>query len=282
MSRQNLYELVEKRGITPTQAFARIRYYYDHIVYTGPNEQYITLHDFIERYVFEKLPIRGTCINLDDLLKDIHLSLYKDSYSMDEVLLFIEYILCAIDATPKELAETLQLNADLLDTVGIYNKITEEINTILNLLSMTVIDSEHGRIVVPSNYKVCQAAAITTDRDISWDLLQYNHFTNNGNLKEKQAILKRLGDYIEPVLQKRSNDNSEQWAKTAELASNLLNNFQIRHNNRAGTHKREYVTSMDDSELEEWYDNTYNVIVELIIEKEGSDIKRKVDLLQGK
>lgn len=37
---------------------------------------------------------------------------------------------------------------------------------------------------------------------------------------------------------------------------------------------------MDDIELEKWYDKTYSVIIQLIIERENEDILKKIKQLR--
>lgn len=276
MSRQNIYEIVSQRGLPPMKAFSRIRYRYDHIFYEDPYDMRdITLYDFTQKYVFQQLPIKGTCIDLADLLQDIGICLNASSCSLDDVFLLIEFILCVIDSTPKELK-----NIPQPDNTMIYDEITEVINATLDILSMKIIKSKRGRIIVPKSFKAAQAASVVSDEDIAWDLLQYNHFANKGNIKNKQAILKRIGDYIEPTLQERSKNKEKIWNKTAEIASDLLNNFNIRHNNKSGNKKQWYVTNMDDIELEKWYDKTYSVIIQLIIERENEDILKKIKQLR--
>lgn len=59
----------------------------------------------------------------------------------------------------------------------------------------------------------------------------------------------------------------------------MLNNLNIRHNNRSVGDKyyKEYVAKMSESELEEWYDKVYQEILlaNLLLDDENDKIKIK-------
>jgi hypothetical protein len=56
----------------------------------------------------------------------------------------------------------------------------------------------------------------------------------------------------------------------------LLNNFDIRHNNRTGKSKKDFITNMAEDDLEKWYDKTYNSVLSVIIQKEQKEIDKEV------
>ena len=45
----------------------------------------------------------------------------------------------------------------------------------------------------------------------------------------------------------------------------MLNNFHVRHNNKNGAKAQDYIVSLNDTQLEEWYDKLYNAILAVII-----------------
>ncbi|MBQ7976636.1 MAG: hypothetical protein IJ300_13210 [Clostridia bacterium] len=60
----------------------------------------------------------------------------------------------------------------------------------------------------------------------------------------------------------------------------LINKFHIRHNNKEGTKAQDYIVSLDDSKLEEWYDNTYDVLLQAIITNENIRVEQEIDNLK--
>lgn len=278
MSRKNLYEIIKEKQMTPTQAFMRIRYQFDHVCHDVHPNGYahcrsMNVKDFICEHIFQYMPIAEARINLNDLLLDLGIALSGQKESFDDVFVFIELIWCAVDSTPDDL---LRWTREYSGSPDIYSAIEHTIKITLDKLGYKEARIKEGRIVVAKNYKADQAAMLTNEEQATWDLMQYNHYSNNGNLSSKQSILKRLGDYLEPDLQTRKDCDDAYLCQTANMVSELLNNYHIRHNNKDGNKKKGFVISMSDEELETWYDRTYNAIVAYIIEKEASDTARRM------
>ena len=45
----------------------------------------------------------------------------------------------------------------------------------------------------------------------------------------------------------------------------MLNCFHVRHNNKDGAKAQDYIVTLSEKELEEWYDKLYNAIISVII-----------------
>ena len=85
-----------------------------------------------------------------------------------------------------------------------------------------------------------------------------------GDLEGKRKSLLAIADYIEPILKSRKlQDNG--YKQLESDVGFLLNCFHIRHNNKTGSKAQDYITSIDDEQLEEWYDNAYNTMLSVII-----------------
>lgn len=271
MSRRNLYELIASNKATPTKAFARLRYCFDHVEYgILTNFSSVTMAEFIEKYVFPNMPISKKYIDLRDFMEDIGLKSLDGQKEFDDVFIFIEFILYAIEYTPN--------NARMYTTMtggeDIYAEIIKKINTVLDETSHKIERINDFNIVVPKNYAVDQAAMLTTE-DIAWKLYEYNHFSNNGKIDSKKTILKSIADYIEPILQNKKGNQA------AILVSDMLNNLNIRHNNLDGNKKKDFVTKMNKKTLEQWYDKTYNAIVYLLISEEWKKTRNEYGQMTG-
>ncbi len=283
MSRKHIFELIKTKQPTPTEAFSRIRYRYDHSEHsirlgTNPYENTVynyTVARFIEMFIFPLFPIQTTHINLSDFMRDLGIQI-DGTQTLDSLLSFVEFIWYAIDATPPEV-----LNCTITQYGGthIYSDIENAINLTLAQMGYKEAKVKEGRIAVKQDYKTEQAAKLMTDLDCVDLLFQYNHFSNNGDLKSKQAILEQLGVYFEPILNERNKHKDSHWYSTAEILSDLLNNFQIRHNKK-GSNKKEFIAKMSDTEIEKWYDKTHSVIVQLVIERENENISKDIKQLR--
>ena len=96
---------------------------------------------------------------------------------------------------------------------------------------------------------------------LDMSILRYNHHSLQGDVDAKRAILQAMGQKLEP--------------RRKELCSNLedqifylLNNLHIRHNNQTKEDKyyKEYISAMEKEELEQWYDELYQMILLAFLE----------------
>ena len=62
----------------------------------------------------------------------------------------------------------------------------------------------------------------------------------------------------------------------------MLNNLDIRHNNRDGKNKKELVLNLTDLELENWYDELYQLLLFCVLIKDNKERKDKMaEFLKG-
>ena len=97
-----------------------------------------------------------------------------------------------------------------------------------------------------------------------------------GDLERKKAILVTLGDKLEPQRDKLEKVNDH----LKKDIFCLLNNLNLRHNNTdPGSNYRPYVASMKDEELEQWYDDLYQMILLAFLELDHLDRKGRIEQL---
>ena len=108
------------------------------------------------------------------------------------------------------------------------------------------------------------AAQLVTDPVVAFDLIEYNHFTIKGHLAEKKAILVSIAGYIEPILNSKTL-SSAGYKQLESDAGFVFNNFHIRHNNKEGSKANDYIATISNNELEEWYDKAYELALSVII-----------------
>ena len=100
-----------------------------------------------------------------------------------------------------------------------------------------------------------------------------------GEPDEKKAILLQLASLLEP----RRKILEEIDKKLANNLFFMFNNVQIRHNNCDSTDKgkyREVVDKMSSDELEQWYDETYQMCLLAFLEIDNIDRSERVDKLK--
>lgn len=112
--------------------------------------------------------------------------------------------------------------------------------------------------MVEKNPAAISAAEIVEDKNLSFDILEYNHYLLKGDIDKKRKILKSLADKLESDRKKlKEIDNS--------LEDNLFflfNNIKIRHDNEEN---QKLINRFKKEELEFWYDETYQMALLAIL-----------------
>ncbi len=121
------------------------------------------------------------------------------------------------------------------------------------------------------------AVAEVVDPNTAYAVIEYNHHLLKGDIAEKQRILKLLADKFEPLRGELKRVNKELESNTGYL----LNKMNIRHNNMEGKNAIEYVKNLSDEELEEWYDETYQMLLLCFLEYENIERNKKINKLKG-
>lgn len=112
-----------------------------------------------------------------------------------------------------------------------------------------------------------------SSKDVAFAILKYHHASLKGQIEEKRKLLLSIANEYEPLLNKPLAGFKEYFDK----ATNMLNNMNIRHNNKSGKHKKELIAQMGDDELESWYDELYQLLLFCVLIKDNKERKDKVD-----
>lgn len=115
--------------------------------------------------------------------------------------------------------------------------------------------------------------------DLSYKLITYDHHSMRGNLEKKKSIIVRLAGILEGK-QARLNQVNPTLKKDLFY---IFNNFNIRHNN-CDSQSKDYkpaIANMNKQDLENWYDETYQMCLLAFMELEQADRKPKFDAIKA-
>lgn len=257
MPRRSIYDVLEVEEFNPNGEYERLKHkFFREYRFDGDS-----LREHSKK-VFSRIEVRGTCTDIDDFIGRLGIDLHKSYHNQDELFDFIELIVLIHDSDPGP--------AFVKDDE--YSSVFRNINIILEKTAHKLIWTDKGRIVVPADAVAEEAAEIIAQDNprTALEILKYNHRSNKGDVEAKRKILKSLGDTIEPWLTGQHHKDTE------DAIGYILNNFNIRHNNISGSSKKEFFVTLDENEIEEWYDDLYTLIVSFIIEREQKTILEKV------
>ena len=223
---------------------------------------YTSIKEYLARD-FLNSKLRATFISIDDFIG--HFSRHWKTPSLEGLLFYCEVIINLLRIADHPYGDIKEL----------MNSVARNISIIIQRTGYELRKADNGLLsIVKKN-----ALAITVIEDIDESvaakaILEYNRLDMKGNLEGKRKLLKQIGDFIEPTLQKR-NELSGQLYELADDVSFCLNNLNIRHNNKEGKHKKDCLNTMSDKDLEVLYDDAYRTALLLIeLSKQEESHKR--------
>lgn len=243
---------------------------------------YHSIFKFVNDYCFRDWEHRGHCTSVEDFLESLSFDDLKDcaAYHIEDHLTLIELIYNFWWLTSEKFDD--QTFSKRLKWCGNYYHLKDVMDDILEQYNHTVYTNEDRNIimVVENKAEVTAAAEIMPTDSLAFDIIKYNHRSLKGELNAKKSILISLGAELEP-------NRAELDKLNKQLCSDIffmLNNMNIRHNNcnEADASKyQKFVAEMDITQLEEWYDELYQMILLAFLLLDNTERTAKVKSLKS-
>ena len=274
MSRISLFERIQQRGLDLTKEYLKL----DTIIRLE-NEHAYTIEQLFELH-FREWDNKGNYLSLQELRDELGLNMENFSFgsmtnrriSEDQFFLYCELI------ANLGLAFSYQLDQHFL-----YEKYSVVLSTIrldIEKMNYTFKELASGQVIITEINPAATVVSEIVEPDLSDKIIEYNHYLLRGDLTKKREILRALShkyDAAKPTL-KSINSGLE------DRASFLLNNLNIRHNNKDKQSKdyKKFVADMSDSDLEHWYDETYQTLLFALLSVDQVSRNRAIDELKAK
>ena len=132
-------------------------------------------------------------------------------------------------------------------------------------------------MVTAKNAAATVVAENMDNQSLAYCIVEYNHHLLMGNIERKKEILLTMGADLEP----RRKEIEEIYKVLGSRTFFLLNNMNIRHNNRTKGDKNyvEKVARMKKGTLEKWYDKTYQLMLTAYMVLNSKEILEDVEVL---
>ena len=223
---------------------------------------------------FLDYPNRSTFTSYSKMMEFIGANIYNTTEQLFVFSEFLVDIFCNLaEKFTEEESEFIQI-------------IFDNIKRFLELSNHELITLDNGnKIIVEKNVYASEASQIVSETSIeeAIKVLEYNHFSNKGNIQRKKEILIALANYLEPF--RRELNNSEELKDIMKVNNQkviafeklfeMYNNFGLRHNN-----SNQYHLDLADDELEQWYDDIYTSTLFVILSMDQSRILSKLKTLR--
>lgn len=235
-----------------------------------------TLEEYVDIACLPKWKNRNrstSCKNIRERL-GITSAHVKRNLNEDQVLIYLEFLanLIRLFLLSTERYDNVEYTQSFEYLQRNVSEVIEELN-----YEEKVFDLEEKVLLVEKNAAATAVAEIL-EPELAYEVIEYNHFLLKGDIEQKRKILVDLANKVEPI---RAEFKKRQIHK--DLESNvgfLLNKMNIRHNNLSGRNAVPYVQNMSDAELEEWYDETYQMLLLCILEHDNIERNNKVSELK--
>lgn len=263
MIRRNIFQILSEQKDISTE-FTHLDNFFKNrkVVRKGIGKEY-SLKEFVELFCFDTWASNGYCVNLDEFLARVKYphtiltAFCDDEDAVRDFLAAIEtiYNLWYVAESFLSLEDTEGRHWDILPA---FEMLKEMMNSQLTSINhKAVYSADKAQVIVVENDPAITAVVEVVDPHLVAPILQYNHHLLHGQLNEKKRILLTLGSNLEAR-------RSDLKAANSTLESDIffiLNSFDIRHNNREGSKKKDYIVNMTLSDLEYWYDNLFQMFL---------------------
>ena len=285
MVRKNYFEILDGMNFNPSTEFDNLCILLSNGLLEELNHKFLNYQN------------RRTFIDFDEFLK---FCLSQADNELEKLFIFAELL--------NDMLSIINPNHPFLRN-DVY-AVRENINRVLELSNHEFLTLGSGRqIIVEKNVYASEVSQIVSETSIqdAIKVLEYNHFSNKGNIQRKKEILLSLAGYLEPYLKKFENPetlpkelkkiynelkivlqtkgadtdkNGNKIPKKIAVFDNLsemYNKGGLRHNN-----DKQYHLNMNDEELEQWYDNIYSSTLFVILSLEMGRNLSKLNELKKK
>ena len=222
--------------------------------------------------VFHQWKGRGSCINCPDMRQELGIDtiLKQNEISPDNIILCLEYYVNILNIFVTKwlpVSTGYEVNSNLSLLQNNIDLLLEHMNFIKH-----TIEEEEKILLLPKDPAAISVAE-TAPKDIAFAILKYNHASLKGQLEEKRRLLQSIANEYEALL----NNPPTGFGEYFKTVKGLLNNLNIRHNNKAGKNKNDLVTNATPRILEANYDELYQMLLFCVLTKDNLDRKKSAD-----
>ncbi len=282
MTRKNIFEILEEKyNIVKemnriVQMFEQIKIGYSNTYASAPAQQY-SIEQIFDSCCFANWKQRGPYLSCIEMKADLPFPKKISSANKTAFIPMLEYYVNVITWTKRGINYPMNFSFSFPPGFSMLNANVDILLEHLNY-EKVIFEQEQKVILVPKNPAVTAVAEITKDENIGFAILKYNHASLKGDLEGKRQLLLSIANEYEPLLKDPIDSFSDYFKK----ATFLLNNLNLRHNNKSGKDKKQFVVDMPNEELEKWYDELYQLLLFCVLIKDNVKRKNEIDELLKK
>ena len=273
MSRRNIFDILEEE-IDIDFEINRIESLCKNFAIVFDEAEGWTLENYIDDFCLSEWKNRNRAISCEDIREKLEITSFyiKNGLKNEQILIYLEYMSNLIYLCNNSINDSRSFYP-----TASYKYMQENILEIIHYLNYeTMIFDEEQRVLLIEKNASATAVVEIIEPELAFSVIEYNHFLLKGEIDKKQKILKVLADKFEPIRSELRKINKDLESNTGYL----LNKMNIRHNNIEGKSAIPYVRGLSHEELEQWYDETYQMLLLCILEHQNIKRNEKVNELK--
>ena len=223
---------------------------------------------------------RCCCWDYNDMKEKLHIDdiLTHNGSNVHDIIIVFEFVfnmLNLLDNKKKEHTPSNEYELEFCIFTEQYYMLKGNCNSLLDKLNLkaTYFGDEEKVIITEKSAQVTAVAEIVNE-DLVKPVIEYNHHTLKGNIEAKKDILLKLYEPLEPERKKMK----QVGLKLEGDLFDMFNKFNLRHNNvtESGNYYIQKIANMPIEELEDWYDEIYQMCLLCILELDHIERKKKI------
>lgn len=270
--RKNFAQVLKEAQVDIAKEYSRLySIMFDEVDFsnrTGKVGEAKTVHQIIGE-AFPYFYFRGTALSIEDFDEEhgFFFEPQPKDFCIDNLVTLCEY-------SYNLLMQYISISNS--NFYGIYSQINEsfiieQINKIIEKIGYMETEIDGFTVFVEKSPAVIAAAEILP-KEVSYKVISYNHHSMKGNLEAKKNTLLKFADLLEPHRKKLKNV----WNSLEDDISYAFNKLNLRHNNS----DIKYVAEMSKTDLEDWYDELYQMCLLAFLRLEHIEWQKKFDNLK--
>ncbi len=223
---------------------------------------------------FSDVPFRGTCLSLKEFDQTYGFDFFDHRHinDIDYLVRFAEYIYNFVSVMHERFFFSTHYN---------QSTILSHIVVVIEQIGYAQAYEDGFTLFVPKdNVATAVSESALIPENVSYRIISFNHHSMKGNFEEKRQTLLVLADLLEP---RRPDLEKIEKQFTSDLFY-AFNNFHIRHNNTdpMGAKFKKPVADLSNEELEQWYDEVFQMCLLAFMRLEHAERKENFDIFKNK
>ncbi len=258
-------------------ALVQIHMLFESTILTYGFKEY-TIENFVDKHYFSDWKGNENCRDTDEMRHGINIDgiLGNADPSKNEVLIFLQYTVNIAELFRRRYNEEkipgFQFN------LRTYTLLMSKVRDLLIRLGyeLKFIPSKEVLYLISTD-AATDAAIESSEEQVRDMIIEYSSYAVSCDLSRKKTILDSLGTIVEEYDDNQQGDNIELFGSIEFM----LRNFNIRRDNTEGANRNDFVAGLTESELSDWYDEIYQLLLLRILKHNNIARMEKIDAVRG-